>query len=188
MTHELRRLHDMILIGVGTAQSDDPGLNARDSQGKPYALTEQPIPVIIDPHGKLHLKQTSKLMSNFRKKVGKHPVQLVHETRRGQVDTAATVIYLDRDQSESGDKIRFAWSDIFDALTHLGQSIMIEGGATVIADVLQQKAADQVIVTVAPTFVGNGTGLEIEDPVRLSGVRTECFGRDSVIAGRVRPK
>lgn len=176
----------MILVGVGTALSDDPGLNARDSAGKAYCLEEQPIPVILDPHARLSLSSTSKLMSNVRKGLGKQPIQLIHEHMRGRHQTCATVVYMKSSTSAGEVDYHFPWSDIFATLEPFGTSIMIEGGARVIADVLSAGVAKTIIVTVAPIYIGEGTALELDHMVPLQGVRTETFGRDAVFVGRPR--
>ncbi|GAO50680.1 hypothetical protein G7K_4802-t1 [Saitoella complicata NRRL Y-17804] len=50
------------------------------------------------------------------------------------------------------DKVRILENTV--DTTRVG-SLMIEGGARVITDVLQEKAAGTVIVTIAPVYVGN---------------------------------
>ena len=54
MTHYLRSRHDAILIGVGTAEADDPSLNCRFSADgvNKLDLEKQPILVILDPNGR----------------------------------------------------------------------------------------------------------------------------------------
>lgn len=184
VTHELRRRHDLILVGVGTAVSDNPGLNARDSVGKAYSLEQQPTPVILDPSGRLELTNNSKMIKNVRTKTGKPPLQLVHESCRGHCKTLAKVIYI-KDKIETTDNsIRFAWPDIFRTLEPFGKSIMIEGGSTIIQEVLQHGVADHIIITVAPTFVGPGTGLVLDRPVNLAKVRSGIFGRDTVLVAQ----
>ncbi|CCG81049.1 Pseudouridine synthase [Taphrina deformans PYCC 5710] len=186
VTHELRRRHDLILVGVGTAVSDDPGLNARDSAGKAYPLEGQPIPVILDPSGRFELTNDSKMIKNVRSKTGKPPLQLVHESRRGHCKTLARVIYV-KDKIETAENVfRFAWSDIFNALEPYGKSIMIEGGSNIIQEVLQRGIADHIIITIAPTFVGPGSGLALHSPVNLAKVRSEIFGRDTVLVAQRR--
>src|SRR4051812_7789929 len=52
MTHYLRSKHDAILVGVGTAIADDPGLNCRLHGVGGYGgqgLEGQPRPLILDP-------------------------------------------------------------------------------------------------------------------------------------------
>jgi len=76
----------------------------------------------------------------------------------------------------------------------LGRSLMIEGGARIIASCLAAPPpglVDLVIVTVAPVFVGEGgvgaiaPGRKGEGrPPRLEHVRTEVFGQDSVVVAR----
>ena len=47
--------------------------------------------------------------------------------------------------------------DVLKELKNLGiQSVMVEGGAKVIASFLTQPVVDTIIVTVAPMFVGDG--------------------------------
>lgn len=186
VTHELRRLHQLILIGVGTAISDDPGLNARDASGIPYFIDEQPRPVILDPNGRLNLSKSSKLMKNAQKGVGRKPIQIVHSSRQGLFESAADVLYLDEASIPVDGKYRLSWPAVFEALKTYGDSIMIEGGAAIIQDVLQEGMADQIIVTVAPTYVGVGTSLSVERPVAMVGVRSGIFGRDTVLAGKRR--
>lgn len=186
VTHQLRRAHDIILIGVGTAISDDPGLNARDAQGQAYPLEQQPIPVIVDPLGRLVLRSDSKLMQNYNNGFGRGPIQVVHGSRRGICRTEAEVIYIDSDPPDNSDKLKFLWTQIFDALSSLGRSIMIEGGASVIESVLQQQAADQILVTVAPIFVGEGTCLSTNTRIIVHDARSAVFGRDTVVAGKLR--
>ncbi|ROW09585.1 hypothetical protein VMCG_02536 [Cytospora schulzeri] len=47
MTHFLRSRHDAILVGVGTAVADDPGLNCRLEVE--MGGGHQPRPVVLDP-------------------------------------------------------------------------------------------------------------------------------------------
>ena len=55
---------------------------------------------------------------------------------------------------------RFSWTEILSTLSIRGiKSVMIEGGASVISDVLSQHLADIIIITIAPVFIGrDGVG------------------------------
>jgi 2,5-diamino-6-(ribosylamino)-4(3H)-pyrimidinone 5'-phosphate reductase len=90
------------------------------------------------------------------------------------------------------------WRDMLQNLGMLGfQSVMIEGGGTVINDLLSPQCfdlVDSVIVTIAPTWLGKG-GVQvcpeqrIENGVRLPVARLKDvkwvpLGEDVVLCGR----
>ena len=91
------------------------------------------------------------------------------------------------------------WEKILTAMWDTGiRSVMIEGGATVINDLLRarnQHLITSVIVTIAPTYLGSGgvvvappRSISNENEARLSGVTWIPFGQDVVMAGHLAPK
>jgi len=92
-------------------------------------------------------------------------------------------------------------SALLEQLCSLGiRSLMVEGGASVIGSFLSEASQsdkrrsiiDTIIVTVAPTFVGDdGTGyragLGTEQIPKLQHIRTEVIGQDTVVAARLLP-
>jgi 2,5-diamino-6-(ribosylamino)-4(3H)-pyrimidinone 5'-phosphate reductase len=95
---------------------------------------------------------------------------------------------------------RLQWPDILAVLFEEGiRSIMIEGGACVINSLLDrahQSLIDSVIVTIAPTWLGQG-GVVVSPPrvhdqggvavpaARLSDVAWHPLGEDVVLCGRL---
>ena len=96
MTHYLRSRHDAILVGVGTAIADDPGLNCRldaaaaacmekghegvddsnDDDNVDIAKQHKPLhprPVIIDPSARYELTRESKIYRLAKDGLGKGP-------------------------------------------------------------------------------------------------------------------
>ena len=88
MTHFLRSRHDAILIGVGTAIADNPGLNCRfdadDNKNNDNNIdghcdiaqprkSPHPRPVIIDPSARFSLTRESKLYKLAKDGLGKGP-------------------------------------------------------------------------------------------------------------------
>lgn len=102
MTHYLRFRHEAILIGVGTAIADDPGLNCRIEGAGGYEVqpevssvetkdenhldptqTEtirqqqdslhQPRPIIIDPNARWEPRESSKIIELVKQGKGKAP-------------------------------------------------------------------------------------------------------------------
>jgi len=139
VTHQLRASHDAILIGIGTLLADDPQLTVRLVDGA------NPQPIILD----------SQLRTPLNARIWSHPkapwiatintespaARLLHErgarliqlpaTPEGQVDLPSLFAYL----GDAG--IR---------------SVMVEGGATVIASLIRQRLAHYAAITIAPRF------------------------------------
>ena len=85
--NSLRSISDAIVVGIGTVLNEDPGLNGGELCFLDYftnkvtariptlaSLSNQPTPVIIDPH--LRTPLTAKVISNYTKGVGKAPIVL----------------------------------------------------------------------------------------------------------------
>ncbi|KPV78690.1 uncharacterized protein RHOBADRAFT_41233 [Rhodotorula graminis WP1] len=201
LTHHLRVLHDSILVGVGTVLNDDPQLTARLPSLLP--LSQQPRPVILD--SSLRTPPTCKLLVNAQRGIS-HGVTIVHralsatseedeDLRRRAADlerAGARLIPLEPD--EHGLLPLSALLSHPHASHLLGRSLMVEGGARIIASCLAAPPpgiVDLVIVTVAPVLVGEDGVSAVAPrkagqgaPPRLEHVRTELFGQDSVVVVR----
>ncbi|GAA5979926.1 hypothetical protein JCM10908_001467 [Rhodotorula pacifica] len=188
-THRLRELHDSILVGVGTVLNDDPSLTARLPTLLP--LESQPTPIILDPS--LRTPLSAKLLENARNGVGKVPVVC---TNLGEEEIAASglggggrsEVRVVRVASEK-DSSRISLPSLLDPSISppfvqkaLGRSLMIEGGASVLASFLSagdpkgRALVDRVVVTVAPVLIGP-EGVEI--PFRPQGVEIPFLGSSS---------
>lgn len=208
MTHYLRSRHDGILVGVGTALADDPGLNCRIAGVGGYGsegLDSQPRPIVIDPSLRWNFSDDSKLFQLCREGRGRAPwiVTTVHEPP-AEKDAllkkyGGQYITLDIPTSESGNH-RIDWSELLVTLRSNGlHSVMIEGGGHVINSLLEPQCMgliDRVIVTIAPTWLGQG-GVVVSPPrrfdgegnpmsaARLKNVQWYPFGEDVVLCGQV---
>ncbi|KIK52052.1 hypothetical protein GYMLUDRAFT_88833 [Collybiopsis luxurians FD-317 M1] len=216
MTHWMRTMHDGILVGIGTALNDDPQLNTRhlpprdpdpssNGHSNPYHL---PRPIILDTD--LRLSPRCKLLKNFSEGRGRRPWVVCAELaaadsraewvdRRKELETAgARVVVLD---SEAGANGLLPIPVILETLHKLEiRSVMVEGGAQVIRSFFSQGVTfvDTIIVTVAPTFVGeDGVSYNASLNILESGLFTpiaflqssgfkyhsrEMFGPDTVVA------
>ncbi|KAF5385676.1 hypothetical protein D9757_005516 [Collybiopsis confluens] len=171
MTHWMRTMHDGILVGIGTALNDDPQLNTRllpprepnpslNGHNNPYHL---PRPIILDMA--LRLSPQCKLLKNYSDGRGRRPWVVCAEptadddkvdwlARRKALEGAGarTVVLAPGPYADGLIPI----SDVLESLHALGiRSLMVEGGAQVIRSFFQgAKFVNTVIVTVAPTFVG----------------------------------
>ncbi|KAI0192484.1 dihydrofolate reductase-like domain-containing protein [Astrocystis sublimbata] len=213
MTHYLRSRHDAILVGVGTAIADDPGLNCRlaaaDDGNPPHALTSshskitsrQPRPFVVDPRLRWDFTAQSKVLRLVREGKGLAPyiITLKKEPSAHKRDVLEAVggkiITLDA-VSESTHALD--WHAILAAVRREGlRSIMIEGGGEVINSLLGANATlvDSVIVTIAPTWLGQG-GVTVCPPrtrgadapvARLSNTTWLPLGDDVVLCGKIAP-
>lgn len=183
MTHRLRTLHDAILVGIGTILADDPQLTARLVPGK------NPQPVILD--SALHFPLGAQLLQHT------DHLPWIAATDKADIDRQEGL-------EQAGARVlRFPGDALgFVPLTPLLQrlaaeginSIMVEGGARVIGSFLSAGLVNQVVITIAPRFVGGltavdfgksitGTGLPVFD---IHEMGEEKLGEDLVIWGKLR--
>ncbi|SPO37720.1 uncharacterized protein PSFLO_03196 [Pseudozyma flocculosa] len=192
MTHNLRTLHDGILVGIGTVLNDDPQLNAR-LLSSPTPVDRLPRPIVLD--SALRTPVACKLIRNGQSGVGRRPLILCsasadEERRRALHEAGAEVVQL---PSAGGSQL--AWDDALALLSRHGiERLMVEGGAAVIDSLMgRQDLVDTLLVTVAPRTVGeHGFGFSAAVPHPCPGASQresdtfrlraeETFGPDRVI-------
>lgn len=208
MTHYLRSRHDGILIGVGTAVADDPGLNCRIAGVGGYGnegLNGQPRPVVIDPSARWDFSDDSKLFQLCREGRGRAPWivtaldQPPPEKQALLEKYGGRFISLEMPKSEAG-RHQINWHDLLVTLKSNGLlSVMVEGGGQVINSLLSpshMSLLNSVIVTIAPTWLGQGgvvvsparrfdDGGNAISAARLTNVKWYPFGEDVVLCGQV---
>ncbi|KAL4987209.1 dihydrofolate reductase-like domain-containing protein [Aspergillus falconensis] len=205
MTHYLRCHHDAILIGVGTAIADNPGLNCRIHGVGGYGgerLQGQPRPIVLDPSARWEFDEQSKILQLAGDGRGRAPwiitgpgVTVSEDRKRLLERYGGKFIFLDVIEGKG-----FDWADLLRCLKTEGLgSVMIEGGGSVINSLLEpglQHLIDSVIVTIAPTWLGqggvvvspkrrfdeNGTAIAA---LRLNDVKWHPFREDVVLCGRI---
>ncbi|TVY14098.1 2,5-diamino-6-ribosylamino-4(3H)-pyrimidinone 5'-phosphate reductase [Lachnellula arida] len=209
MTQYLRSRHDAILIGRGTAMADNPGLNTlySDDGQYPVGLDRQPRPIILDPSNQWREDACEKLFDLAEKRQGRPPwtVNSVDQTGDEERETVTQRVNQDRSRLRSvgGGVIQAGeysskengvdWEAILSALGATGvRSVMIEGGAAVINDLLRQRNQhwiDSIIVTIAPTYFGEGDvhvapfrNQTNQKEFELSDVKWLDYGNDIVMA------
>ncbi|GKZ24046.1 2,5-diamino-6-(ribosylamino)-4(3H)-pyrimidinone 5'-phosphate reductase [Aspergillus brasiliensis] len=210
MTHYLRSRHDAILIGVGTAVADNPGLNCRLAGVGGYGsegLAGQPRPIIIDPSARWEFTAQSKIFELARNGRGRAPfiitaAETVPPAAQREVleSHGGKFIALPVGIDDSNGAHRIDWTALLECLVCEGlNSVMIEGGGSIINSLLEpgcQSLVDSVIVTIAPTWLGQGGVVvsprrRVEGGVavpasRLTGVKWYPFGEDVVLCGRIK--
>jgi 2,5-diamino-6-(ribosylamino)-4(3H)-pyrimidinone 5'-phosphate reductase len=185
MAHYIRSRHDAILVGVGTANADNPSLNCRHSANgtSVAAFNKQPIPIILDPNGRWSCRQECKVLQLARTgkgkpvfwMVNKARIQSIDAARCGNLDGAGFIVPLDN--ADAGSVID--WGSLLRRLSRHGiASVMVEGGGRVIEDLLRehnQGFVSSVIITIAPVWLGKG-GVDVS-PTRKDGAEHREVGR-----------
>lgn len=137
LTHQMRSLHDGILVGINTVLADDPRLNVREWSG------DDPQPIVMD--SQLRMPATSQLCRN-----GKQRCWVLTTPEAASERSDCELIVVPSDQAGHVDL-----QAALEALYARGiRSVMVEGGAEVIGAFLESRLADAIVLTVAPVLVG----------------------------------
>ena len=145
LTHQLRSIHDGILVGIGTVLSDDPQLNVRHWTGL------DPQPIVLD--SKLRIPSTARLCQLTDKRCW------VLTTLEGESlaneNEGALIEGLEITALQSNAEGRVCLERALRLLRTKGiTSLMVEGGASIITAFLKAQLADAVVVTLVPHLVG----------------------------------
>lgn len=188
--HYLRSCYDAVLVGRNTVKNDDPSLNIRH----PHIKKENKI-VVIDPEGE-QLPRFARL-----KLAQTHAAKNIFWAVAEQQDDKTKKILAGWSAAPNILKIKTKISgelDLEDLLNQLWQaglrSLMVEGGAMTASAFLQERLVDRLLLFQAPILLGSGGGLswtsglriaKMQEKIFLEFVKTQSFGQDILIAGRV---
>jgi riboflavin-specific deaminase-like protein len=137
--HRLRALVDAVVIGVGTANMDDPQLTVRRVSGP------SPARVIVDPSGRLPATARVFAADGIRRLV------ITREDAANKLPHGVEIAGL----PESNGHI--APAAILAALAERGfRRILIEGGANTVSRFLEARCLDRLHVVIAPIIIGAG--------------------------------
>lgn len=180
MTHYIRSKHSAILVGVNTVLADDPALNCR------YSNDSAIRPVIVDPHYRLknHL-QTLKMVINYKSGTSLKPLIVVSSHIK---DLSNDCVDLIKVEPHTSSNYLLPWESIFNALSTLQlNSVMVEGGARIINDLLiSSNLVDSLIVTIGPVYLGdNAVPVAPLSNVSLENVSWWTGIQDSVLAANL---
>ena len=141
--HRVRALVQAVVVGAGTAASDDPRLTVRHVEGP------SPVRVVLDPRGRLDpglgiftdgAAPTLWLCSPDARPAG---------VSAGTSDVEVVCLPVDGGL--------FAPGAIIDTLAERGLlRILVEGGGRTVSGFLAEGALDRLHVTVAPLIIGSG--------------------------------
>lgn len=183
LVHRLRSASDAIMVGIGTILADDPALSARQADGS--LLPRQPLRVIVDSHAR-----TPPSARCLTTPGGKTLIAIAHaspERVEALKAVGAEVVAL---PSPKGGV------DVLALCRLLGQrsvtSLLVEGGGTLAASLIEAGLADKVLAFIAPRIIGGasaptpveGAGvLRMTDAIPLERMRVERTGPDLLVVG-----
>jgi diaminohydroxyphosphoribosylaminopyrimidine deaminase/5-amino-6-(5-phosphoribosylamino)uracil reductase len=172
LTHQLRSLHDGILVGIGTVLADDPQLTVRECPGP------SPQPIVLD--SQLRMPPTARLCAPGQRRCW----VLSHDSVRAE---RADIDVIRLTGNARG---HLDLADVLQALRQRGiRSLMVEGGANVITAFLQAGLADALVLTVAPVFaggykaVGNLGHMARAQLPRIHALQTQRLDDDLIVWG-----
>ena len=185
LTHQLRAAHQVILVGIGTVIADDPLLTVRLVEG------DSPQPVILDSHLRLPLE--ARLLHQHPRRAWIATTPGADPQRRASLEASgARLLELPADRGG-----RVDLEALLDCLADLGiNRLMVEGGAGVITSFLEQRLADQAILTISPVFLGGLNAVERSVALasdhqgsvvapRLRNVGVKRMGEDLIVWGKM---
>ena len=180
ISHALRAACDAVLVGVGTVLSNDPQLTVRAVPGR------SPARVILDSG--LRAPLTAAVFSPDAPTYVMTTAHADHQRRRLAL-AARQIAVRDVRPGPAGVDI----PGVLGQLSAEGiRSVIVEGGARVIASMLAAGMVDRVIVSISPRILGRGPGAfgELNNPgmadaLRLDGHTVHLIGATIVVAADV---
>ena len=182
--HELRRRSSGIMVGKNTVAVDDPLLTARQKD----RIVKTPLRIITDSNLALSLNHRI-FRKDFPGKTMIFTVQPISEGKVKQFQDQGVEIRIVPANSHG----RVELSSLMQILGKMQiESILVEGGGTLAADLVHCRLVDRLLYFMAPmlvggvkapsVFQGDGFGL-LHDCPRVKDIRLKRFGDDYLFSG-----
>lgn len=182
-SHYLRKIHDAILVGIGTVLDDDPELTTRLVEGK------NPVRIVLDSRARIPL--TAKVLQGETKTLlMAGPDADADKCHKLQRLKNVEVVTLPCEEE------KLSLPALLQVLyEHEVASVLVEGGSDVLGSFLDSQIADRVYAFIAPKLVGGKTALPsiggrgIERMSQCASVvepELMTLGKDWLITGRVK--
>ena len=175
--HALRSRFDSILVGRGTVETDDPQLTCR----LPGLSQRSPARIVLDTNGSLD--REAKVFRKDRSSRIFHVVSDLSAMPPGPENVEVLKV---SGTAEAGLDL----AEVFRKLSESGMTrIIVEGGARVVASLLETDFLDEIILFKGPTEIGSG-GIPALSEGRLDQINTDerfrrverrSFGPDGMV-------
>ncbi len=181
LTHRVRALHDAILVGINTVLCDDPRLTVR------LAIGNNPQPIVVD--SRLRFPLEAKLLRGTCVPPIIAAGKFACDKKAAALTAAGARVICVPLQEDGLIDLR----QLMARLKHMNfHSVMVEGGAKVITSFLTARIADQLLLSIAPRFVG---GLRAVNPTHaweqtpeIDDVQYQLMDGDLIVWGHLKSK
>ncbi len=172
MTHQLRASHEGILVGIGTVLADNPRLNVRLVDGP------NPQPIIVD--SQLRCPDECHLLHSPIRPLWICTSEHASPTRQTQLEAIGVRIIRVPNNHQGRIDLPAALAQLYAAGL---RTLMIEGGAKIISEVLRTRMADRLVLTIAPLLLNGVHAIAGESflPPTLQHVTQRMLGADTII-------
>ena len=187
LTHQLRSIHDGILVGINTVLSDDPQLNVRHWSGL------DPQPIVLD--SKLRIPASARLCQLPDKRcwvLTTHEGESLANEDEGLLIEDLSINGIEITALQSNSEGRVCLEGALKLLRTKGiTSLMVEGGASVITAFLKAQLADAVVITLVPRLVGgykavSDLGARVKQQLpEISPLHSAPLGTDVILWGNL---
>jgi 2,5-diamino-6-(ribosylamino)-4(3H)-pyrimidinone 5'-phosphate reductase len=149
---------DAVMVGIGTVLADDPSLTVKAEECRNNRLKrgadEHPIRIVVDSRARI-----SPDASIFRKGSGKRVIAVSRSADPGAVEhlrTLATVIIAGEDEVDL--------PLLMEELGTMGiQRVMVEGGGTLIAGLIEAGLVDEIYTYIGNIIIGGNDAPTLAD-------------------------
>ena len=185
--HRMRHAADALLVGSGTALQDDPQLTTR----LPGGGGVNPLRIVVDSRLRLPVSSQLAVVAPDCRTLVATSEQAPVEKQRQLENQGVEILRL---PSYADERV-----DLEALLTALGArgiaDLLVEGGATLSATLLQRRLVDKVIVFIAPKMIG-GDGIDVvaafgadtmADALQFYGMTSQSVGEDVMLEAYLKP-
>ena len=172
----LRAKQDVLMTGIGTVLADDPRLNVRltSEQLKIKGQLSQPLRVVLD--SELRTPPTAKVLEQ----PGAYLIYTAKDQAAATDFQAGRVIQAAVD--DSGLSLEWILRDLAEREVN---SVMLEAGPRLVASAIASGLADELVLYLAPTLLGQGTrGISALGPLDTLAQRQDLTITDSRSVGK----
>ncbi|PKP54683.1 MAG: 2,5-diamino-6-(ribosylamino)-4(3H)-pyrimidinone 5'-phosphate reductase [Candidatus Altiarchaeales archaeon HGW-Altiarchaeales-3] len=156
--HKLRTNVDAIMIGINTVLIDDPHLTVKYAKSNKEE-DKNPVRIVVD--GSLRTPVNARVLNDSAKTIiavsgsgaekNKDKIKFL-----GEKDNIEVIVT----ESNDNDNNRVNLQNLLEKLYAAGiKKILLEGGGTLNRSMLEGNFVDEIFITVAPVFIGEGVNL-----------------------------